>query len=103
MISGRMRFVGVAAILLLCGAAAAQPATQPTFGGGTRGTRGRGDMLFQRLRGAMDDLKLTDDQRSKIEDIFTKAQEDMHELAPTLQNLDQQDRRIHDGSASEDR
>src|SRR5947207_10138773 len=65
------------------------PPQRPGFGGGGGA---RGDMFLQRLRDAMADLNLTEEQKSKITDIFAKARDDMRELGPQLANLDQQQR-----------
>src|SRR5439155_19505187 len=87
------------AIVVLTGAfAMAEPTTQPSasnppqrpaFGAGGGA---RGEMMLQRLRDGMADLNLSEDQKSKITDIFAKAKDDMREMVPQMQNMDPQDR-----------
>ena len=89
MLTGKTRLVCVIVMLLAGGMASAQPATRPANAGGPAG---RGDQLFQRLHDAISDLNLTDDQKTQIEAIFSKAKDDFQLIAPQLKDMQQQER-----------
>src|SRR5581483_2869980 len=94
MVAGKMKVIWGLVILIAGSVATAQPATRPAVGAGLGQGQGagRGEMLLSRLRDAMGDLKLTDDQKKQIDDIFAKAKDDISEMIPTLRNMDQQER-----------
>src|SRR5437763_14137590 len=84
-----MRFASTLAGLIFClnaSALLAQPTTRPGQGAV------RGEMLIQRVRGAMADLNLSDEQKAKINDVFAGAKQDMQQMAGELQNMGQQER-----------
>lgn len=70
---------------LLTGATLAQSATRPARGP-------EQGQSFPRIRMILEDLKLSDDQKKKIEEVFTNAGENMRVLGPELRDLTQQQR-----------
>ena len=85
---------GLGMTLLAASAVSAQQAsTRPTSRPGAFGGPGggeRGGMLLERARSAMEGLNLTDDQKSKVEEIFKKARTDFEAMRPDLQTMDPQ-------------
>lgn len=94
----------LAAVLIgsLCTFASAQqqdnqPATQPArpFAGNGNGAGnggGRAEAFGQRVRDALNELNLTDDQNKKIDAILDQARSDFQNLAPQLRTMQPQER-----------
>jgi len=71
-------------------------------GQGQRGNRGQGQsgggrqmmgpQMLDRLHTAVNELNLTDEQKPKIEEIFTKAKDELQKMQPELQDLPMQER-----------
>jgi Spy/CpxP family protein refolding chaperone len=85
-------------LLMLLSWSAPAWAQQPTTarareGAGAGGQQQRPGMLIERLRESLDDLKLTDDQKQKIDTIFDKAREDMRGMMQELRQADPMSRR----------
>jgi peroxiredoxin len=74
--------VGWALLLLAASSPAAQPATAPLPGRGQRS-----ELLLQRFHSAIADLKLTDDQKNKIEDVLASTRRDLQQMASEFQQL----------------
>src|SRR5688500_17486059 len=85
------------ALALLAPAAWAQttnPSTQPS-GADARGPGGRGgggQRMMQRFRETLEELKLTDEQRTQIEETLEQAREDMQALRQELADAEPQER-----------
>jgi len=79
-------------ICIVCAFAAAPALAQPATRPAQRPGGGRGDMLFQRVQGALDDLNLSDAQKGKIKDIFDTARQDLQNMAGDLRNMGQEER-----------
>src|SRR4051794_7339100 len=52
----------------------------------------RGDMLLQRVRSALADLKLSDEQKAKVDEVIQTARQDIQQMAGELQQMGQQER-----------
>lgn len=61
--------------------------TRPARGGGRRGE------LLQRVRGVLDDLKLSDEQKAKVDEAINQARQDLRDLMQTVRDLPPQERR----------
>jgi peroxiredoxin len=53
---------------------------------------GEGSQTFPRIRAILQDLKLSDDQKKKIEDVFTSASENMRAMGAEMREMSQQQR-----------
>lgn len=92
--------VVIAAICFLSAGAFAQGQGQGQ--GGQRGNRGQGQgqgggrqmgpAMIDRLHAAVNELNLTDEQKPKIDEIFTKAKDEFEKMQPELQDLPMQER-----------
>jgi len=67
--------------------------------GGNRGQgqgqgqgRPMGPQMLDRLHNTVNELKLTDEQKPKIDEIFSKAKDDLEKMQPELQDLPMQER-----------
>ncbi|MGH7179536.1 MAG: deiodinase-like protein, partial [Tepidisphaeraceae bacterium] len=78
-------------VLFLCGAAFAQAGAGQGQGPGGGMRRDPAQML-QRMRDALSDVKLTDDQKPKIDAIFDKADKDLKEMMADGANQSPQER-----------
>src|SRR5437763_13371179 len=71
--------------------AAAAPQTQPAPVNEPAGRRG--EMLLQRIHDVVvNDVGITDEQKSKMEEVFKQAREDMQTLSAELRDLGPQER-----------
>ena len=76
-----------AMVLVAAATAMAQPASRPA-GQGER----PGMPLLERARNALNDLHLSDEQKTKVDEIFAKAKEKAESLRQEVQGLDPQER-----------
>jgi len=88
--AGRALVVAVALTIMPCGRAWSQPANPPgARGDGPR--RGPG-MLLERVQGAIEELRLSTDQQSKIDSIFDDARDMLRSMGPELRDMDPTER-----------
>jgi Spy/CpxP family protein refolding chaperone len=72
-------------------AQATQPADRP---GGAGGAGGPGPAaMLQRVRGIVDDLKLSDEQKAKVEDVMQQARQDLRQMMQIARDLPPPERR----------
>jgi peroxiredoxin len=81
----RIRPVACALCCIISLGALAQPTTHPA-------RSGEGSQTFPRIRVILQDLKLSDDQKKKIEDVFTSAGENMRAMGAEMREMSQQQR-----------
>lgn len=81
----RRNLVVVLLVGMLSFTAHAQPASRPARGG-------EGSQSFPRIRVMLEDLKLSDDQKKKIEDIFNTTSQNLRTMLPEMRNATQQER-----------
>src|SRR5207249_2990089 len=86
----KTRFTSVAILLSLLSMIApvgAQPTSRPAGPGGARG-----EMLLQRINKTLSELSLSDEQKSKINEIITTAKQDMQKMVGELRDMGQEER-----------
>ncbi len=81
--------VEVIILLLFCGVAFAQPATQPS----DRRDGRRGAAIVERVEQAMQDLGLSDEQKTQVREILEMTRAEVREVMQELRDLDPQERR----------
>src|SRR6476660_9097327 len=67
-------------------AGAERATTGPGGPGGAGGPRGDGSMMLERAQKLVDELKLSDDQKKKVGDIFDKAKDQLKSMRQELEN-----------------
>ncbi|MBC8106445.1 MAG: hypothetical protein H7Z14_07645 [Anaerolineae bacterium] len=96
---GRLTLFMVGVMAAICFLSAGAFAQQGQ--GGQRGNRGQGQgqgrqgmgpAMLDRLHASVNELNLTDEQKPKIDEIFTKAKDDFEKMQPELQDLPMQER-----------
>lgn len=88
--AGRALLVAAMLTMMPCGRAWSQPANPPgARGDGPR--RGPG-MLLDRVQHAIEELKLSADQQSKIDSIFDDARDMLRSMGPELRDMDPTER-----------
>src|SRR5438046_1514848 len=82
-----LKLVLVFATLIFTSALRAQPTSRPAGPG-----RERGEMLLQRIHQTLSELNLSDEQKTKINDILASAKEDMQKMVGELRDIGQEER-----------